>query len=167
MKKPSIPDPPGSSKNPVLIYNALEGFSFEEPSIQELFLSLSRLPIETQPTGELSIAFLHEDQHTELHVTHHQNPDPTDVITFLGDPENELAGEICISPEFAQKYCEEQGGDFSREVTLYLVHGWLHLSGLDDLTEEDRVKMRQGEKDALEHLEKLDAIPEFRFLYES
>ena len=161
MKKPSIPEPPGSSNNPVLIYNALENFSFEENSIQQLFLSLSQFATETQPAGELSIAFLPEDQHTELHITHHQNPDPTDVITFLGDPENELAGEICISPEFAQKYCEENGGNFSREVTLYLVHGWLHLCGLNDLTEEDRVKMRQGEKDALEHLEKKDAIPEF------
>ena len=164
MKKPSLPDPPGSRHNPVLIYNALENFAFEGNSIQELFLSLSRLPLEFQPAGELSVAFLPEDQHTELHITHHQNPDPTDVITFLGDLENDLAGEICISPEFAQKYCEENGGDFSREVTLYLVHGWLHLCGLDDLTEEDRVKMREGEKEALEHLEKENAIPAFRFV---
>lgn len=164
VKKPSLPDPPGSSNNPVLIYNALEGFTFEETSLQNLFFQLSKLPFELEATGELSIAFLPDDPHTELHITHHQNPEPTDVITFRGDSENDMAGEICISPEFAQEYCEENGGDFSREVTLYLVHGWLHLCGLDDLSEEERVKMREGEKVALKHLESVDAIPEFRFL---
>jgi len=38
----------------------------------------------------------------------------------------------------ANTYAETHGEDFSKELTLYLVHGWLHLAGFDDLTEKDR-----------------------------
>jgi ssRNA-specific RNase YbeY (16S rRNA maturation enzyme) len=38
-------------------------------------------------------------------------------------------------------------------VTLYLVHGWLHLSGLRDHTVAQSKKMRQAEAEALAHLD--------------
>ena len=39
------------------------------------------------------------------------------------------------------------------ELTLYLVHAWLHLAGLKDLDEEDRHKMRGAEAEQMEALE--------------
>jgi len=161
VKKPSLQNPPGSKDNPVLIHNALDTLKFSEPDIQNLFHHLAELPFQLQVPGELSIAFLGAEEHTQLHITHHQNPEPTDVITFQGSPDYESAGEICVSPEFAQNYCQENGGNFSQELTLYLVHGWLHLCGLDDQSEEEREKMRKGEKVAMEHLKQHNAIPEF------
>ena len=162
MKKQPTQNPPGTKDNPVLVYNALDSLQFREPDIQQLFLHLSELSFQLQVPGELSIAFLSDKEHTQLHITHHQNPEPTDVITFQGSADYKSAGEICVSPEFAQNYCEENGGNFSRELTLYLIHGWLHLCGLDDQTEEQRLEMRKAEKTALQNLEATNAIPEFK-----
>ncbi len=156
--------PPGSTDNPVQIHNARPGLQFDWKEVQKLFLYLSKLPVHPQPTGELSIAFLPADEHTRLHVEHHNNPEPTDVITFQGDPAHNHAGEICVSPDFAQEYSTALGTPFNEELTLYLVHGWLHLCGFDDLTEIDLQAMRKAEMDAMAHLDAHDAIPGFRLL---
>ena len=40
------------------------------------------------------------------------------------------------------------------EVTLYIVHGFLHLLGYDDIEESDEKEMRSEEKNCIVHLEK-------------
>ncbi len=55
--------------------------------------------------------------------------EPTDVITFRH-------GEIFISVDAAERQREKFSGDLHRELRTYFVHGLLHLSGLQDLTEE-------------------------------
>jgi probable rRNA maturation factor len=47
------------------------------------------------------------------------------------------------------------------ELTLYLVHGWLHLAGLDDLTPRGRRAMRSGERRLLAALRRARAQPDF------
>ena len=54
---------------------------------------------------------------------------PTDVITFQH-------GEIFISVETAERQSVNFSGDTCRELWVYFVHGLLHLSGLEDLTEQ-------------------------------
>ena len=100
---------------------------------------------------ELSIAFLEETAICDLHAKFLNNPDPTDVITFPAD-ENEAyrVGEICISIDEALKYPQYALKD---ELTLYLVHGWLHLAGYDDIAPEDRLVMREMEQKALSFLD--------------
>ena len=53
------------------------------------------------------------------------------VVTATGafDPAFGTAGEICVSADTAATYARTQARDFSAELTLYLVHGWLHLAG--------------------------------------
>jgi probable rRNA maturation factor len=51
---------------------------------------------------------------------------------------------------------------FSRELSLYLVHGWLHLAGYDDRKDSDRAKMREAEQKALEILDDADQAIEFK-----
>ncbi len=97
-----------------------------------------------------------------LHQEFFNDPDPTDVITFEGSPEMEFAGEICISAEHALAYARRHDIDFSRELTLYLAHGYLHLCGFDDLDPAAKRKMRTAEKKALTVLENSHLIPDFR-----
>lgn len=98
------------------------------------------------PPGELSVAFLTDRALAGLHGQFLDDASPTDVITFPGDRAFGQAGEICISADAARR----QGGSrgFSRELTLYLVHGWLHLAGYDDRTPAARRQMRQAERRA-------------------
>ena len=58
-------------------------------------------------------------------------------------------------------------GGLSAELTLYLVHGWLHLAGHDDRAPGPRRAMRRAEAAALEVLRRAAALPRFSFLASS
>jgi probable rRNA maturation factor len=90
------------------------------------------------------------------------DPTATDVITFEGDATAGLAGEICVSADTAAAYAREHGHDFATELTLYVVHGWLHLAGYDDLAPAKKRRMRAAEARALKLLVAADALPAFR-----
>ena len=101
---------------------------------------------------EISVAFVTEATICQLHRQFLQTPDATDVITFPSDEaETYRTGEICISIDEALKYDHLQS--LTDELTLYLVHGWLHLAGYDDIAESDRVIMRQMEQKVLAFLD--------------
>lgn len=50
---------------------------------------------------------------------------------------------------------------FSSELTLYLVHGWLHLAGYDDLVPTKKRAMRRAEARAMKLLRTTGALPRF------
>ena len=75
--------------------------------------------------GVLSVVFLNEEEHSKIHGDFLQDYRPTDVITFPADPENELVGEICISVDQAMEEAESRNQSFTKELSLYLIHGWL------------------------------------------
>lgn len=119
------------------------------------------------PRGELSLVFLTDSSLAQLHGEFLDDPTSTDVITFEGDPapglpeEAASAGEICVSVDTAARYARENGHDFSTELTLYVVHGWLHLAGHDDLVPQKKRAMRRAETRALRALRAAEALPEF------
>jgi probable rRNA maturation factor len=55
--------------------------------------------------------------------------DATDVITFQH-------GEIVVSVETAARQAGEYETDLFHELRLYVTHGFLHLAGYDDHSEE-------------------------------
>jgi len=131
------------------------------------------------PPGELSVVFLTDPALAKIHADFMGDPTATDVITFAGDPANGLAGEICVSADTAANY----GGPplagrpgaarrqtpalqaaFSAELTLYVVHGWLHLAGYDDLQPAKKRRMRAAEKRAMTLLRREKALPVFRLV---
>lgn len=111
--------------------------------------------------GELSIAFVNDAEIAQVHADFMEDPSPTDVITFPAQPEMESAGEIIVSVDHARSRAAKLGETFSRELSLYLVHGWLHLAGYDDRKESDRAKMREAEQKALSILDEADQAIEF------
>lgn len=109
----------------------------------------------------LSIAFLNKLAHSKIHGEFLQDFRPTDVITFPADPDNELIGEICVSVDQAIEEASHRELPFAQELSLYLVHGWLHLVGFDDQNEGDRKIMRCEEANALSVIEKDELWPDF------
>jgi probable rRNA maturation factor len=75
----------------------------------------------------------------------------TDICTF---PMNEpfLWGELIVSMQTARREARERGIPFERELALYVIHGVLHLRGLDDRTAAARARMRAAESRALAKL---------------
>jgi probable rRNA maturation factor len=119
--------------------------------------------------GELSLVFLTDAALAQLHADFLDDPSPTDVITFEGNAALGTAGEICVSADAAWRQLGTgAAGDvdsvakFSRELTLYLVHGWLHLAGYDDLQPAKKRRMRRAEARAMALLARARAIPRFQ-----
>lgn len=112
--------------------------------------------------GELSVVFVDDTQIGQIHRDFMGDPSPTDVITFPANHSMESAGEIIVSVDHACNLASELDEPFSRELSLYLIHGWLHLAGYDDREEVDRTKMREAEKIALGLIDNSEARVEFK-----
>jgi probable rRNA maturation factor len=119
--------------------------------------------------GELSLVFLTDGALAGLHGKFLDDPAPTDVITFPPSAARGPGGgggEICVSADAAARRLGPRTArkrEFSREITLYLVHGWLHLAGHDDLHPEKKRAMRRAEARAMKILEAASLVPEFSF----
>jgi len=85
----------------------------------------------------------------------------TDVITFGGDAAHGTAGEICVSADAAVRIAGRGARRLSAELTLYVVHGWLHLSGYDDRDPASRRAIRGAESRAMRLLSRSASVPRF------
>jgi probable rRNA maturation factor len=71
---------------------------------------------------------------------------PTDVLSFvLEATESHLKGEVVLSADTAAMVASAGGWDATDEHLLYVIHGLLHLIGLDDQTDDDAARMRAAE----------------------
>jgi len=78
---------------------------------------------------EISVVLVSDRKISEIHQQFMSIAGATDVITFRH-------GEIVVSVETAAKQAAEYGTDLLHEIRLYITHGFLHLAGYDDLSEE-------------------------------
>lgn len=105
---------------------------------------------------EASVYFVDTPKICELHARFFDDPAPTDCISFPMDSSEEegyrIMGDIFVCPATATNYVLSNGGDTYQELTLYVVHGLLHLIGYDDLNETDRAEMRAEESRFLEQI---------------
>ena len=155
-------------KREVSIHNAHPRLRLDRRAVARVIHTLDanqaaiRLPHSAIPPGELSLVFLTDPALAQIHGDFLADPTATDVITFEGDPTAGLAGEVCVSADTARAYAGTHGRDFATELTLYVVHGWLHLAGYDDLRPAKKRRMRAAEKRAMALLLAAKAVPKFR-----
>ena len=76
----------------------------------------------------------------------------TDIITFDYTEEKVINGELYISIDTVRANAQEYGQSFPDELHRVIIHGILHLCGLDDHCEEDIKEMREAENLSLEKL---------------
>lgn len=104
---------------------------------------------------EVSIVFVDDAEIRKLNAKYRGRNEPTDVLAFpmsgAGDavPQREILGDVVVSAERALSYAEEHGLKVEDELSLYSIHGILHLLGYDDTTGADAGKMRRREKELL------------------
>ena len=68
----------------------------------------------------------------------------------------------CVSVDAAARVAGKSPARLSREITLYVVHGWLHLAGYDDRDPGSRRSMRAAESRAMRLLARAGAVPRFK-----
>ncbi len=79
----------------------------------------------------------------------------TDIITFDYCEGRDVSGELYISIDTVRANAVEYKQEFETELHRVIIHGVLHLLGLDDHSEDDIKEMRKAEDLALEQLGQL------------
>jgi probable rRNA maturation factor len=106
-------------------------------------------------SAEISVALIDDRAMHALNRRHLNHDYPTDVLSFLladetPDGVRRIEGEIILSSETAAREAGRFGWNPLDELTLYLVHGLLHLCGYHDHSGRDRAAMRRREAEILQ-----------------
>jgi len=137
----------------ILVENHQNLVDIDTRSIPQIVEAVFQL--EDISCDEVMIYFVDQKTICELHEKHFNDPSPTDCISIQVDPLGAspcFLGEIFISPQAAIDFCKEKTDLLYQEITLYLVHGLLHLIGYDDIETADQSKMRLAEKKCIDYL---------------
>lgn len=112
--------------------------------------------------ASLSVAVVDDRTMARLHGEFMNDPTATDVLTFdlRDDLQAEaIEGEIVVSFDTARREAARRRLDVSQELLRYIVHGVLHLMGLDDKTGPQRRRMRREEDRVLARLQPVRVRP--------
>ena len=103
--------------------------------------------------GQISVAIVDDQAIQEINRQYLNHDYPTDVISFdLTDhdakqhDEPYLEGEVIVSWQTAHRVASENQWDPALELLLYVVHGMLHIVGLDDCSPAQTQQMRERER---------------------
>jgi probable rRNA maturation factor len=103
--------------------------------------------------GQVSVAVVDDQAIQEVNRQYLNHDYPTDVISFdLTDDntnqrdERYLEGEVIVSWQTAQRVASENQWDPGLELLLYVIHGMLHIVGLDDSSPAQSQQMRERER---------------------
>ena len=88
---------------------------------------------------DLSVAFIGSERMKKINETYRNKKGITDVLSFEG--EDDFLGEILINYFQVKSQAEEKKIKIKDELIFILVHGLLHLTGMEDESEEGRLKM--------------------------
>jgi probable rRNA maturation factor len=112
---------------------------------------------------ELALAFVDEDAIAGLNQRYLDGTGPTDVLAFPLDavpdrPPGEgtdvplLLGDVVVCPAVAQRNAAAAAGCTDDELALLVVHGVLHVLGMDHAEPEEARIMQARERDLLARL---------------
>jgi len=100
------------------------------------------------PKESISIVLTNNEVISRINNEYFGKKSPTDVISFSlpdkFDPDK-ISGEIVISIEEVISNSRKYHSGSAEELMRYIIHGLLHLKGLNDSTSSQRVKMKKEE----------------------
>ncbi|MEM6470943.1 MAG: rRNA maturation RNase YbeY [Planctomycetota bacterium] len=106
--------------------------------------------------GEVGVRITDNETIRAINVRHLQHDYETDVISFpyhLDTAAKTFEGELVVSLPFARSSVVAQDNwNVVEELRLYIIHGVLHLCGMDDRTPDQKQAMRQAESTVLSTL---------------
>jgi probable rRNA maturation factor len=99
----------------------------------------------------LTILLVADAEAAELHGAHFADPTTTDVMTFPDgsrDPASGrlLLGDLAVCVDVAAREAAARGRPVADELTLYCLHGLLHLVGYDDVTPAEQQRMWKAQR---------------------
>jgi len=122
-------------------------------------LQLQSEQIEGLEACSLSFVVVGDEEMTRMHESYRAEAGTTDVLTFpsheddLPEEMQGYLGDIIACYPQAARQGHAEGHEPQDELDLLAVHGTLHLLGYDDETAQEKVRMWQEQRAAMEQLE--------------
>lgn len=103
--------------------------------------------------GDIAYIFCDDEKILEVNRQYLQHDYYTDIITFDYTEGNVISGDLFISLDTVRSNSEEQGTTYEEELHRVIIHGILHLCGINDKGPGEREQMEQAENKALSLLQ--------------
>ena len=97
--------------------------------------------------GEVEVLLTSDAEIKRLNRDFRGKNKPTDVLSFRAPKEisEEHAGDLAISLDTAARQASSFGHSLSEEVRVLMLHGLLHLKGMDHETDSGQMAAREAE----------------------
>lgn len=107
---------------------------------------------------EVSVSIVSNDEIQELNREYRGIDEETDVLSFPMDDEFAmegplLLGDIIISAEKVLEQSKEYKHSLDREMAYLTAHSMFHLMGYDHMNDDEKLIMREKEKEIMKRLE--------------
>lgn len=99
--------------------------------------------------GDISYIFCDDAKILEVNQQYLQHDYYTDIITFDYTHGDKISGDLFISLDTVRSNAEQFGQQYNVELYRVIIHGILHLCGINDKGPGEREIMEQHENDAL------------------
>lgn len=106
--------------------------------------------------GEISYIFCDDEKILEVNRQYLQHDYYTDIITFDYTEGDKIAGDLFISLDTVRTNAEQFDQPYERELHRVIIHGILHLCGINDKGPGEREIMERHENEALALLNTLN-----------
>lgn len=99
--------------------------------------------------GEVGYLFCNDEKILEVNQQYLGHDYYTDIITFDYDEGDVINGDIVISLDTVRSNAAQQGTEYMDELHRVIIHGILHLCGINDKGPGEREIMEAAENKAL------------------
>ena len=99
--------------------------------------------------GEIGYMFVDDNRILEANRQYLGHDYYTDIITFDYDEGDTINGDIMISLDTVRSNALQMGKDYREELYRVIIHGILHLCGINDKAPGEREIMEAAEDKAL------------------
>ena len=99
--------------------------------------------------GEVGYLFCDDEKILEVNREYLQHDYYTDIITFDYDEGDTINGDLVISLDTVRRNAEQFGKAYEEELMRVIIHGILHLCGINDKGPGEREIMEAAENKAL------------------
>ena len=100
-------------------------------------------------TGDISYIFCSDEKILEVNRQYLQHDYYTDIITFDYTSGNKISGDLFISLDTVKTNAEKFETPYNEELHRAIIHGILHLCGINDKGPGEREIMEENENKAL------------------
>ena len=107
--------------------------------------------------GNIAYIFVDDEKILEVNQQYLQHNYYTDIITFDYSAGQKISGDLFISLDTIRTNAEQFGRPYAEELHRVIIHGILHLVGINDKGPGEREIMEAAENRALAQLTTLRA----------